>query len=182
MAKTTITLHFPHSLDAYWEFFTEAELKSAFQDRYVLPDDFDWEQSAEEVLDGVVNATGMSVFQLAEEWCGNQDDVSGPLEKGWQVVGPTVGDERQIKKTTNDELPFETKEGEIAVYWIDSNAFRYQATIEVDDAFDYAKLELTLQPTYDNATVIVDVYYDGDWIELEQEEVGSAQPYSGFDF
>ena len=130
----------------------------------------------------MVNATGMSVFELAEEWCGNQDDVSGPLQSGWEVVGPTVGDERQVKTTTNDELPFESKEGEIAVYWIDRNAFTYTATIEVDDAFDYAKLELTLQPTYDNATVIVDVSYDGHWIELEQEEVGSAQPYSGFDF
>ena len=182
MAKSSITLSFPHSLDAYWEFLTAPELKAALQDRYVLPDDFDWDQPPEQLLDGVVNATGMSVFQLAEDWCGNQDDVSGPLLKGLEVVGNTVGDESQIQRTINHELPCASKDGEITVYWIDSNAFSYRSVFEVDDVFDYTKLELILQPTYDNAAVIVDVYYDGNWIELEQEEVGSAQPYSGFDF
>ena len=53
---------------------------------------------------------------------------------------------------------------------------------EVDDVFDFAKLEVQVHPNYNGGEVILEVIYDGELIDLEQEEKGLYQPSSGFDF
>lgn len=178
----TVVLKWTKSLDAYWFFKSKDEFLGLLQDLNDEGHEIDWDAPVDEALDELVDALDMSVFELAEELCRDQDDVSGPVLHGFTVEGPTTGDADDIQTREVSNTRHERAEGDIAIYWIDRNAFEYSAEIEVEDSLDYKKLSFVLEPVYDDHPVIGEVLYDGESIDLEQEEQGSYQPRSGFDF
>ena len=177
-----VTLEFSRSLDSFWWIATREDMKENFRAMCVLDEAYDWEKPLEEIAEDTAAAADMSLSALAESLCMNQDDVSGPRLYGLQVSGPTVGDASQVQQTEVQQLRVQQGENECVAYWDDSDAYRYTATIEVEDAFEFAKLQVEVHPTFTGEKVILGVRYDGESIDLEQEEVGSFQPSSGFSF
>ena len=178
---TAVVLKWTSSLDAYWVFRSKEEFLGFLQDRNEDDHEIAWDAPIDEVLDELADALGMNVFELAEDLCRDQDDISGPVSHGLTVEGPTRGDVDDIQSRKVGHTRHERADGGIAIYWIDRDAFEYSAEIEVEDSLDYGKLSFVLTPVYDDHPVIVEVLYDGESIALEQEEQGGYQPRSGFD-
>ena len=181
--STTVTITFPKSLCSAWTFMSEAEMKEQFQAMGVAGDDFDWSLPLDEIADEIADLADMSLFALAEEWCrDHESEISGPILPGIDISGPTVGDISQATKSEVEHVRHEKSAKEVAVYWNDSNAFRFTGELEVEDAFDFSKLEIKFVTTYCGGDAIYEVIYDGETVDLEEEEWGSCQPDSGFDF
>ena len=178
----SVTLDFPSSFSSSWEFWSEDETREFFREVGSEDEDFDWDQPVSDIADEL-EAEGQSMRELAEDVCGNNvDEVAGATLYGFSVSGPTVGSLSDATQTVGEGENMERGEKEIHVYWDESDAFRYSAEVEVDHVFDFHKLEIYLTPSFEGSDVVDEILYDGDGVDLEEDEQGSMTENRGFDF
>ena len=146
----------------------------------LLPEDFDWTLSAEEICDAA-EEEGLDLDEAAEEIARDADGVAGPHVEGFRVEGDTRGEIDQITVECVNELEVEPK-GRTAIYWVDYDGPTYTVDLDIDEPLDFSKLKFVTAAGYDCRDVITEVEYAGESFFLDSDDREGTSSSAGWDF